>query len=408
MNPHRKNLLAIYAAGIDAVKGDNAVYHALMDRGDLPACHVIAIGKAAEAMYQGAKRYLETSVKSAFLISKYEHFSAEARIDPQITTLEAAHPVPAESSLQAGAQLLDHLHTLPPGEPCLFLISGGASSLCEVLADGWKLDDLQQLTRQLLAQGYDINSMNAIRQRISRIKGGQLWQHIGKRPVWTLLISDVEGDHPTSIGSGLLFPPSQDQLPERLPEEWRQRLPSFIRIEVPDDFQWQIVASNPLALLAMQQAAMERGYRVRIDPRFLNGDAAAEARQCVADLRQSEPGMILWGGETTVRLPEHPGRGGRNQHFALSAALAMQQEPELLLLAAGTDGSDGLSADAGALVDYRSCLRGLAQGRDARDSLKQADSGRFLEASGDLIHTGPTGTNVMDVVIGLKRAPENP
>ncbi|MEZ5447938.1 MAG: DUF4147 domain-containing protein [Thiolinea sp.] len=351
---------------------------------------------------------LETSVKSAFLISKYEHFSAEARIDPQITNSGGSPPgAGGMLLLQAGAQLLDTC-TLPPGEPCLLLISGGASSLCEVLADGWKLDDLQQLTRQLLAQGYDINSMNAIRQRISRIKGGQLWQHIGKRPVWTLLISDVEGDHPTNIGSGPLFPPSQDQLPERLPEEWRQRLPSFIRIEVPDDFQWQIVASNPLALLAMQQAAMERGYRVRIDPRFLNGDAAAEARQCVADLRQSEPGMILWGGETTVRLPEHPGRRSQPAFCPECRAGHAAGTGAAVTLAAGTDGSDGLSADAGALVDYRSCLRGLAQGRDARDSLKQADSGRFLEASGDLIHTGPTGTNVMDVVIGLKRAPENP
>lgn len=402
METHRQNLLAIYAAGIEAVKGDNAVYNALMKQGDLPSCHIIAIGKAAEAMYQGARRYLDNDIKSALLISKFGHFSEEVLANPQVLTLEAAHPVPGDSSLQAGQMLLEQLAKMPEGEPCLFLISGGASSLCEVLEEGWSLERLQDLTQNLLAEAYGIHEMNAIRQRLSRIKGGKLWQHIGNRPVQALLISDVEGDAPTSIGSGLLFPPAEDNVPERLSAEWKAQLPPFVSPDVPEDFQWHMVASNDLALTAMRQKAEALAYQVTVNARFLSGDAGDEARQCLSELNAAETGLHLWGGETTVRLPENPGRGGRNQHFALSGALAMQGDKSLLLLAAGTDGSDGLSDDTGAVVDGSTCQRGELAGVDAEDCLKQADSGRFLEASGDLIHTGPTGTNVMDVVIGLK------
>lgn len=402
MENHRQNLLDIYAAGIEAVKGDNAVYNALMQQGDLPACHVIGIGKAAEAMYQGVKRYLDNELKSALLISKFGHFSAEVLADPRVITLEAAHPVPGDSSLQAGQKLLEQLAKMPEGEPCLFLISGGASSLCEVLEEGWNLDRLQSLTQTLLAEAYDIHAMNAIRQRLSCIKGGKLWQYIGQRPVQALLISDVEGDAPTSIGSGLLFPPVQDNVPQRLSAEWLAQLPPFVSPVVPADFQWHMVASNDLALQAMRTRAETLGYQVTVDARFLSGDAGEEAWRCSEAVRSGECGLHLWGGETTVRLPGNPGRGGRNQHFALSAAVALRGDDEVLLLAAGTDGSDGLSEDTGALVDGETCVRGELAGLDAADCLRQADSGRFLEASGDLIHTGPTGTNVMDVVIGLR------
>ncbi|HPE60789.1 MAG TPA: DUF4147 domain-containing protein [Thiolinea sp.] len=402
METQREHLLAIYAAGLDAVRGDQAVYRALSAQGATSATHVVAIGKAAEAMFLGAERHLGETVHSTLLITKTGHFSTALRPESGYSLIEAAHPVPDDSSLAAGQRLITYLQQLPAGEPVLFLISGGASSLCEVLADGWTLEELRQLTRFMLGAGYAIGSMNAVRQRVSRIKGGKLWQFVGDRPVQALLISDVEGDHPASIGSGLLFPPEQDHLPADLPTVWQQRLPPFERLEPPAAFQWQIVASNALALEAMQQQARQLGYPVRMDPRFLNGEAGAEARQCVAALQQGETGMTLWGGETTVRLPPQPGRGGRNQHFALSAAVAMQGQDDLLLLAAGTDGSDGLSADAGALVDSGTCARGEAEAGRAEDSLQQADSGHFLEASADLIHTGPTGTNVMDVVIGLK------
>jgi len=377
----RDKVLQCYSAGLDAVKGDNAVYQALMRAGDLPACHVIALGKAAESMYHGVQRYLDDELKSALLISKYGHFSAEVLADPRIKVREAAHPAPAASSLQAGEVLLDHLAKLPAGEPCLFLISGGTSSLCEVLAAGWSLERLQTDTQNLLANGASIDTINAHRKQASLIKGGKLWSFMGERPVYALLISDVPDDDPATIGSGLLFPPPADA-----------------------DFTWNIVASNQQMLTAMAAAAqpLVRDLPVQIRPEFLSSRATEAAAYCVEYLRNKPKGLYLWGAETTVDLPAEPGRGGRNQHLALAAAQHLVADDSLYLLAVASDGTDGVSDDAGGLVDGETVARGELHGLTAQDCLQRADSGRFLAASGDLVSTGPTGTNVMDVVLGWR------
>jgi len=338
------------------------------------------------------------------LISKYGHFSSELLANPRVKAFEADHPVPAESSLQAGKVLLEHLRRLPAQEPVLFLISGGASSLCEVLEDDWSLERLQELTQYLLANAYTIHEMNAIRQRISKIKGGKIWQFLGERPVNGLMISDVLGDDPSVIGSGLLFPPSENKVPERLPQEWKDALPPFTTLAAPDYFQWQIVASNRLALQAMAAKARELGFAVRISEQVLQGDAVACAQRCVEQLDEGDLGITLWGGETVVQLPEQAGRGGRNQHFALAAALAMEEGDGLSLLAAGTDGTDGSTPYAGAMVDgsVPEDRQGRYNALMAQDALRRADATSILELQDCLIETGPTGTNVMDVVIGLK------
>lgn len=371
-----QQLLELYNFALNAVKGDHAVYNALMRQGTQESCHIIAIGKAAEAMYQGVERYLDKDIKSALLISKYGYFSPELFADRKVTALEAAHPVPAESSLLAGQTLLHYLENLPAQEPLLLLISGGASSLCEVLDEGWTLDKLQTATQAKLAGGASITEINHMRKQLSKIKGGKLWQFISERPVACLLISDVQTDDPATIGSGLLFPVP----PQR-------------------EFTWQIVASNQHMLSALQTADL---VPVTIMPEFLEGDAEEEASNCVDFLKAQPDGIYIWGGETTVKLPENPGYGGRNQHFALAAAIALENNPEITLLCAATDGTDGVTEDAGALVDGQTLARGRLENLDPVDCLKRADAGRFLAASGDLLHTGPTGTNVMDIVIALK------
>lgn len=370
-------LLELYSLGLNAVKGDNAVYNVLMAQGTQAACHVVAIGKAAEAMYLGVQRYLDKDIKSSLLISKYGHFSSELLADRKVTALEAAHPLPAESSLSAGNTLLHYLTQLPAHEPLLFLISGGTSSLCEVLEEGWTLAQLQAATQEKLANGASIVEINAMRKQLSKIKGGKLWQYISERPVSCLLISDVQGDDPEVIGSGLLFPALENR-----------------------NFSWGIVASNQQMLAAMQTSDLLANTQIM--PEFLSGDAAATAKQCVSFLKDQPIGVYLWGGETTVNLPAHPGRGGRNQHFALAAALALENTVGITLLCAATDGTDGVTEDAGALVDAQTLERGRLENLDPIDCLKQGDAGTFLAASGDLIHTGPTGTNVMDIVIALK------
>ncbi|MDD5394700.1 MAG: DUF4147 domain-containing protein [Thiothrix sp.] len=367
----RQTLLELYATGLAAVNGEQAVYHALQASGKRDPLHVIAIGKAAEAMFSGAWRYLHDKLASALLITKHGHVSTAFAALDNVQVIESAHPVPDESSLQAGLALITYLQNLPEDEAYLFLISGGTSSLVEVLEEGWTLERLQETTQELLANGASIHEINTVRRSLSRIKGGKLWQYLGTCPVSCLLISDVPDDDPAVIGSGLLFPAR------------------------PENFDWQIVASNQQMLAAMGENAV-------IMPDFLEGNVESAAQTCIEHLRNSDPGIYLWGAETTVQLPANPGRGGRNQHFALAAALQLRPDDNILLLAAGTDGTDGVTEDAGALVDNGTTQRGNYQNFDPVDCLQRADAGTFLDASGDLIHTGPTGTNVMDVIIGLK------
>ncbi len=382
MQQQRNLLLEIYAYGLASVHGEQAVYQALVVKGQRQPQHVVAIGKAAEAMFRGALRYGKAELLSGLIITKHAHISADFTAKLQtlavpVTVLETAHPVPDDSSLAAGQTLLAYLQALPADEPVLFLLSGGASSLVEVLAEGWTLAKLQTSTQALLANGSSIAEINTMRRQLSCIKGGKLWQFLGEHPVQCLLISDVPGDDPHVIGSGLLFPAPPNK-------QWS----------------WQIVASNQQLLHTLAQYPCE--LPIHIMPDFLEGDAVTTAQQCIAHLRNSPAGIYLWGAETTVQLPAHPGRGGRNQHFALAAALALQPDDTIYLLAAGTDGTDGMTDDAGALVDPATCQRGQYDNLDPHACLQNADAGTFLAASNDLISTGATGTNVMDVVIGIK------
>lgn len=371
MTDHRTYLLEIYAAGLAAVNGEQAVYRALLARGKRESGHVVAIGKAADAMFSGAARYLKGNLQSGLLITKHGHASSLVRDNVQV--IESAHPIPDESSLQAGEALMAYLQNLPEDASVLFLISGGASSLVEVLDEGWNLPRLQQATHDMLANGAVISEINAMRRTLSLIKGGKLWQYLGKRSVRCLLMSDVPDDDPAVIGSGLLFPAPNP------------------------DFDWEIVASNQQML-----TAIATDYPVHIMPDFLEGDAEVVAHLCVEHLRNSEPGLYAWGAETTLELPLNPGYGGRNQHLALTAALYLRSDDNILLLVAGTDGTDGVTTDTGAIVDKNSVQRGKYHQLDPLVCLQTADAGTFLAASGDCIHTGPTGTNVMDMILGLK------
>ena len=379
MTDYRGILLELYAAGLAAVHGEWTVYQALQTQDVVLPYHVIAIGKAAEAMLLGAKRYLQHHLQSALVITKYAHSTDKIQHLANISVIEAGHPVPDENSLSAGAALLTYLQQLPTSAPLLFLISGGASSLVEVLEPEWTLDKLQHTTQGILADGSTIAQINAIRRQASAIKGGKLWQFIKNPSVNCLLLSDVPNDDVQVIGSGLLFPP-----------------PAQV------NFTWQLVASNRQMLKSIQAAALKHGLSAHIIPELLQGEAAQVARNCIEYLRNNPSGVYIWGAETTVTLPANPGRGGRNQHLALAAALALQDQDAIYLLAAGSDGTDGMTDDAGALIDGHTLQRGYLANFAPLACLNKADSGTFLAASGDLIRVGATGTNVMDVIIGLK------
>jgi hydroxypyruvate reductase len=323
--------------------------------------------------------------------------------------LESGHPLPDARSLAAGERVMAFVDALPPTARVLVLLSGGASALVEKLVDGVDLPALRAITQWMLAAGLDIGAMNRIRKRLSLIKGGRLARRLYPRPVLCLAISDVPGDDPRAIGSGPLVAetgeePQLQSAPDlvraalaRAPVLPRASDPCFGAIE------YQIVARLADAKRAAATAAGELGYAAVEEPEFIAGDALAAGAMLARRLSVAAPGVVhIWGGETTVRLPDQPGRGGRNQSLALSAAAALAGVDRVALLAVGTDGTDGPTEDAGALVDGETVARGALHGLDARAALAAADAGRFLEASGDLVHTGPTGTNVMDLMMGVR------
>jgi glycerate 2-kinase len=432
----RAKLLRWFHAGVAAVDARQRVRAALSPQSVPPVWHLLAVGKAAADMAQGAVEAWPTGCAGGVVISPVgsklpptneirlcgselardssvgsklppanetrlcgselaRDSSVGSKLPSTVATFIGAHPIPDERSLAAGAALLDYATQLATAErrdePVLLLVSGGASALAEALKPGFTLADLQALTAAALADGADIVALNRRRRAVSRLKGGQLVEALGAQRVQAMLVSDVPGDDPLVIGSGLACGAEPATRPVRL----------------------HVLARLEDALDAMAAAAAADGCVLERLPGRFAGEASAVASQFVDEcLRRGAGTGVLWGGESTVVLPPAPGRGGRNQHLALVAAIELAGQVEraaqegsadpahLLLLAAGTDGIDGNSEDAGALVDGDTVLRGeVGLGTTAAGALAAANSGAFLEASGDLVHTGRTATNVGDILV---------
>ncbi|MEJ2566640.1 MAG: DUF4147 domain-containing protein [Gammaproteobacteria bacterium] len=407
MSTPRHDILRIFRGAVAAVNGMVCVERFLAVRRLRGEVYALAVGKAAEAMLQGARAALNGQLRGGLLITKPGHATAGVRDCPEITVIEAGHPVPGENSLRAGQAVLDFIAATPGDAQLLFLISGGTSSLVEVLPRGVSLKDLRRVNQWLLDSGLDIRDMNSLRKQLSRVKGGRLAAHLQGRSVLQVLISDVPGDNPADIGSGLLVPEEEGRArPSSLPP-WLRALLEHAPPQLLDpacflNIETHVIASLDDALGAAALEAKKLGYNLQVHTERLSGDAAVAGRRLAGVLIDGPPGVHIWGGETTVALPPDPGRGGRNQHLALAAAEILADRPNVWLLAAGTDGGDGVGGDAGSLVDGGTILRGTTKCMNAANCLRRADAGSFLETSGDLISTGPTGTNVMDMVIGMK------
>lgn len=405
MSSHRHNLLSILQHALLAVNGRQCVADTLRKNPLQGPVVVLAIGKAAASMAQGAEDVLGEQITDGLVITKHGHSGG-----CKLPCIEAGHPVPDEKSLQAGQALLDCLARSAKDSTILFLISGGASALVEVLPEGVDAGDLARMNDWLLASGMDIARMNRVRKSLSMIKGGRLATFLEGRPAVGLLISDVIGDDLAVIGSGLLAatPPDIMGLADITLPNWFSSLTGLAGPMPAASAEWfkniqlTVIASLNRACAAAAEKADALGYDVFMHPDMFCCDAESTGIRLSTAVMNGPEVLHIWGGETVVELPANPGRGGRNQQLALSAAINLQGRPECLLLAAGTDGSDGPGQDAGALVDGESLARGESEGLDATACLQAFDAGRFLEASGDLISTGPTGTNVMDIVLGLK------
>jgi len=404
---HRPALRTILGHAIEAVNGQRCVADFLRQNSLNGDFCLVAIGKAACSMASGACTLLGDQIKGSLVITKHGHCSQKL---PGIDVIEAGHPLPDQQSLEAGRQLLSFLDAAPVNAKFLFLVSGGASALVEVLPESVTFKDLTKLNSWLLQSGLPIAEMNAIRKKISCIKGGRLAQQIDGRESTVLLLSDVQDDDPAVIGSGLLFP-SDDSSSliniDKLPGFIQRMLSQVPPIPKTDDkcfnsINWSIIANLQQAITAADKAAISQGYDTKVHTEYLQGDAI-ECGRHIAQVMQSYPGVLhIWGGETTVTLPANPGKGGRCQSLALSAAIELGGHKRWCLLAAGTDGRDGVSDAAGVCVEANSLEKAkqiMGSDKDPRIYLRNADAGTLFEVSGDLIKTGPTHTNVTDLVM---------
>jgi hydroxypyruvate reductase len=410
----RTPLLQSYAAALAAVDGRTAVRRWLEREPPPPVpVFLLAVGKAAGAMAQGAVDVLGGRIGGGLVVSKPGHLDVAQCKAGGLEALEGGHPVPSAGSLAAGRRLLQLLDGCRGGV-VLCLFSGGASSLLEVPAAGLGLRDLQRAGDWLLGSGLAIAGVNSVRKALSRIKGGGLLPWLSGCRVMALAISDVPGNDAAVIGSGLLVP--DPGLAARLAA---LDLPPWLRGWVNAGLAERsgipsqgpavrIVADLDQAKAAAAERADALGHRTFVHGEFVAGSAASAGAKLARELMSAAPGVHVWGGETTVVLPPRPGRGGRSQHLALAAAMALAGRGDCALLSAGTDGSDGPTEDAGALVDGGTVARAARAGLDPAAALRQADSGRLLAAAGDLIRTGPTGTNVMDLMLGLRAGASGP
>ncbi|HEY4165713.1 MAG TPA: glycerate kinase [Reyranella sp.] len=374
---------------------------------------VVGAGKASAVMAQAFERAWSGPLEG-LVVTRYGYAVPTERIE----IVEAAHPVPDEAGFLAARRIMAKVHGLGPDDLVVALVSGGGSALLPAPGPGLSFEDEQAVTRVLLASGVPIGVMNLVRNELSAIKGGRLAALAAPARVATLIVSDVPGDDPALVASGptvpiagsraevrhlvalhgLALPPAAIELlasPDNLPPR-------------PDDARFarntiRLVASSALSLDAAAAAARDRGIAAHILSDAVEGEArdvalvlAALAREIdTRDRPFHRPALLLSGGETTVTVRGR-GKGGRNAEFLLAFALAIEGFDGITALAADTDGIDGSEDNAGAIADGSSATRMRAAGIDPRAALASNDAYTAFKAIGDLVVTGPTGTNVND------------
>lgn len=385
---------------------------------DLGRIVVLAVGKAAAGMAAAAEEALGERVATGLALTKYGS-AAPTRVIP---VREAGHPTPDEAGLIAATELRGLCGGLTERDLVLCLISGGGSALLTAPVAPISLDDLRATTGLLLAAGANINELNTVRKHLETLKGGGLARAASPARVVALAISDVLGDPLDVIASGPTVGDSSTfadawevierrDLADRLPASVAARLRAGLRAEVadtpfPDDpcfaaVRTAVIANLPRAAEGAARRAAELGWTPLIGDLRIEGEAREAALRLVAAAPSGNRCCLIGGGETTVTV-RGDGIGGRNTELALAAALAIDGHPNLAVAALATDGDDGASNSAGAVVTGDTVARGRALGLDAADYLARNDSATYLRQVGGLMITGPTQTNVADLYCVLK------
>lgn len=394
------------------------------DLGRFRRVFVVGAGKAGAPMAQAVESVLGHRIDQGLVVVKTGHGGPTDRVE----LVEASHPVPDAAGVEAGQRILKLAQEAGEADLVIGLLSGGGSALLIAPADGLSLSDLQGMTDALLACGASINEINALRKHCSAVKGGQLARATAPATLITLALSDVIGSPPDVIASGPTVPDSSTwadawavveryDLADKLPAAIVERLQAGQQgehVETPkpgdaifDRSQTVVVADNRLAAQAACTRAEELGYNTLLLSTFVEGEAkemgkllAALGREVQASQHPvAAPACLVLGGETTVNLGPTPGKGGRNQELALSAAIALAGTEGISAVSLATDGTDGPTDSAGGLVDGTTVERGRAVDLSAQTHLDDHNAYPFLAAVHDLLLTGPTQTNVNDLML---------
>ncbi len=434
-NPQRHVYMEILAAALRAVNPGTCIRQKVersaqylraggrfYNLDDIDHIYVVGGGKAAAAMAQALEEVLQDRLTDGIVVVKDGYRLETARV----RVWEAGHPVPDERSMQGARMVVEMARQAGERDLVIVLISGGGSSLLVYPADGLTLEDIQGATELLLRSGATINEMNAVRKHCSQIKGGQLARHIAPARAQGLIVSDVIGNPLDVIASGPLTPDpttfadawaviEKYGLVDKLPPRVAAHLQSGLSGDVPEtpkpgdaifeNVHVVIVGDNARAAEAAERAALTRGYNAMLLTTFLEGEAREVARVVTAlgkELYRNNrplplPACLILGGETTVTVRGR-GKGGRNQELALSAAVSLEGWDKITVITLGTDGTDGPTDAAGGVVDGNTVQRARDAGLDPLAHLNNNDAYPLLKATHDLLITGPTNTNVNDLV----------
>ncbi len=379
---------------------------------------VLAVGKGSGAMARAAGEVLGEALSDGLCVVKGGHEEPPSPFE----AVAAGHPEPDEGSVRAAKRAEEFLEELEEGDLLLVLVSGGASALLADAAPGIDLEDLKRLNGALLRSGAEIGEINAVRKHVSTLKGGNLARRAAPARVVTLLLSDVVGDDPSSIGSGLTAPdPTKLEDALKILERYEIEPPQSVRDHLekghetpkPGDAAFEkltnlVIGGGRLTAEAAAKKAYELGYEPLLLSTYLTGDAQGMAgfhAAVVKEILESgnplpAPCALVSGGEATV-VVRGEGTGGPNQEFALTLAVELEGIEGWAALAVDTDGNDGPTDAAGGLVTSETAAFIRENGVDPRKALDENDSYGALEAGDVLVRTGPTGTNVNDLRVVL-------
>lgn len=397
----RSHLTSMFHAAVAALDPTSLVEAVLVRRGldrRVQPVTVLALGKAAAGMVWGAHRVFGGAMTGVAALA------SESELPEGVAGIVGSHPVPDEASVAAGEALLAAAAAADPDSLVVCLVSGGGSALAEVPAAGVTIGDLAAVNRLLLDSGAPVAEFNSVRRSLSQLKGGGLAARIASPQIITLAISDVGDAAAEMIASGPTIAPRSGPEPLEVLQRYGllEQLPRGVaeavrRSEVAEaiDHPIEVIADGTLAATAAADEGRRRGLSVEIAKRALAGEAAVEVRRVLDDACHREVDVVVHAGETTVTV-NGSGRGGRNHEAALAAAIEIADTPAVFL-AAGTDGIDGLTDGAGAVVDGETVHEAKARGLEPVEFLADNDSGAFFDVVPGRVVTGPTGTNVADI-----------